>query len=279
MADNILRILAVGDVTGPAGLLFVERNIKNMREETGADIVTVNGENAAKGNGIDLDAVNRLRSCGADVITTGNHVFKWRNIYPLLDSSVRGFGDGAAKQNPSLAPVLRPLNYPDTAPGRGWVIVDAGGFRLLVMNALGTVFMDAVNPPMDAAASALTSLEGMYDAAVIDFHAEATSEKAAFARYIGEKFPKAAAVWGTHTHVPTADCQILPCGTAFISDIGMTGPVDSILGVKPDVVINRFVTKLPTFFEFAGGKCASDTVLIEIDRQSGRAVSIRGMTF
>ena len=194
-----------------------------------------NGENSAEGNGMSKESAERLLDAGADVITGGNHTWRRRDVYRLLDEGEH---------------VIRPANYPPDAPGVGCVIAEARGYRVLVLNLIGTVYMDPVTPPADTAARILKNEQGKYDLAVCDFHAEATSEKLFLARYFDGKF---AAVFGTHTHVQTADEQILPGGTGYITDLGMCGSPAGILGVRTESVIHKFTLRTPVQFEPAHG--------------------------
>lgn len=231
MKDGIFRILAIGDVVGMRGTQCLKKHLWNIRRETGADFTLVNGENAAPGNGITPEAAEALLMAGADGITTGNHVYRRREIYDYLEDHQQ---------------ILRPANYPKGSPGFGSGIFDVGGVRVLVMNLLGTVYMDSLENPFETAGRILEREKGQYDLAVCDFHGEATSEKQAFAYCFDGQL---AAVYGTHTHVQTNDPSVLPGGTGFLSDLGMTGPENSVLGVKKELVIRRFLTKMPVRFE------------------------------
>lgn len=251
-----LRILAVGDVTGNAGVEYLCRNLRRRITEWGVDLTVVNGENAADIHGISANNANDLIRAGADVITTGNHAFGQRSVYSLYDDM------------PSL---LRPDNFPPEAPGCGSVIVSAGGMRVLCMNIQGNVGMnEALTSPFVTADAILSREAREYDIALLDFHAEATSEKIAMGLYLDGRV---SAVWGTHTHVATADERILPLGTAYVTDIGMTGPADGVLGVDAEVIIKRFRTSMPQRFTMATGEVRSTGVLIDID--DGRAVAIK----
>lgn len=224
----MLRVLAVGDVCGSAGVEYLKKNLRLTAEANEVDLIVVNGENAADIHGISVADVSRLFKAGADVITTGNHAFGRRDVYPLYEDEPR---------------LLRPDNFPPSAPGCGSVIVSAGGVRVLCMNLQGNVSMnEALASPFSSVDAILGREAGRYDVALLDFHAEATSEKIAMGYYLDGR---AAAVWGTHTHVATADERILPGGTAYVTDIGMTGPSDGVLGVDAEVIIRRFVTQMP----------------------------------
>lgn len=257
MENRIFRILAVGDVVGKHGTECIRRFLPSLSKELRADFVVVNGENSAVGNGITPESAETLRYAGADVVTGGNHSFRRREIYDYLDDT------------PS---VLRPADYPSAAPGFGSCIVRAGGLSVLVMNLLGTVYMESLENPFETAERILTREIGKYDLAICDFHGEATSEKKAFAHHFDGRF---AVVFGTHTHVQTNDPTILPKGTGYVTDLGMTGIEDSVLGVKKEVVIRKFLTKMPTRFEEADG----DEVLLcgalfEYDRDAKKTVNV-----
>ena len=251
-----LRVLAIGDGTGSAGVEYLRKNLRRRIGELDVSLTVVNGENAADIHGISERDAKDLFEAGADVITTGNHVFSRRDIYlPLEDDTC----------------LLRPDNFPPSAPGCGSVIVNAAGMRVLCMNLQGNVNMNVALASPFAAADAILSREsGKYDAAVLDFHAEATSEKIALALYLDGRV---SAVWGTHTHVATADERILPGGTAYVTDIGMTGPSDGVLGVNAEVIIRRFTTAMPQRFTMASGAVESTGILVDIG-ENGKATAI-----
>lgn len=258
----MLRVLAVGDVCGSAGVEYLKKNLRFTAEANEVDLIVVNGENAADIHGISVADVSRLFKAGADVITTGNHAFGRRDVYPLYEDEPR---------------LLRPDNFPPSAPGCGSVIVSAGGVRVLCMNLQGNVSMnEALASPFSSVDAILGREAGRYDVALLDFHAEATSEKIAMGYYLDGRV---AAVWGTHTHVATADERILPGGTAYVTDIGMTGPSDGVLGVDAEVIIRRFVTQMPQRFTMATGAVAATGIIVEIDNDTARAVSIKRISF
>ena len=210
-----MRILAVGDVVGENGTEYIRRRLWSIRKENRIDFTVLNGENAAKGNGLDIDTAEVLLASGADVITSGNHIWKKHAMKHIIDD---------------LPYVLRPANYPRVCPGTGHVIYEVNGVRILVANLLGNVYMpDAFESAFLTADRILAQNEGSYDAAVFYIHAEATSEKAALAKYL---YGRASGVFGTHTHVQTNDACVLQAGTGFVTDVGMVGSNDSILGVK-----------------------------------------------
>ncbi len=250
----MLKLLCLGDVVGSEGVSYLENNgrLRRLRSQYGADLVIVNGENSADGNGISRESAERLYDCGADVITGGNHTWKRREVYTMLDDAEY---------------LVRPANYPSGAPGMGYVIADACGYRVLVLNVCGTVYMEPVSPPVEAAERILKRESGRYDVAVCDIHAEATSEKLFFARYFDGKI---AAVFGTHTHIPTADICILPGGTGYITDLGMCGSMNGILGVKTESIVHKFTVRTPVVFEPAAGNCKLNGAYFELDK-SGTA--------
>ncbi|MEX2108496.1 MAG: TIGR00282 family metallophosphoesterase [Solirubrobacterales bacterium] len=226
-----MRVLFIGDVVGGAGRRGLAAAMPELRERHSPDLVIVNGENAAGGMGITEKTAKALFDAGADVITTGNHVYRHRNAYEFLDSTER---------------VIRPANYPHANPGRGHVVVEAAGMRVGVINLSGAVGLQVARSPFHEVDSILEKIEA--DAVVVDFHAEVTSEKVAMGWHLDGRV---AAVLGTHTHVPTADARVLPQGTAFISDVGMTGSRTSVLGVKPEQALAALITQMPVKFETA----------------------------
>jgi 2',3'-cyclic-nucleotide 2'-phosphodiesterase len=226
-----MRVLHIGDVVGSPGRQGLRETMPQLRERYAPDLVIVNGENSAGGMGITERTANDLFGAGADVITTGNHVYRHREAYEFLEQSER---------------VIRPANYPQGNPGRGHTVVEVGGMLVRVVNLSGGVGLRVARSPFDTVDSILAHHE--QDAVVVDFHAEVTSEKVAMGWHLDGR---AAAVLGTHTHVPTADGRVLPGGTAFISDVGMTGSRTSVLGVKPEQALRSLITQMPTRFETA----------------------------
>jgi metallophosphoesterase (TIGR00282 family) len=248
-----MKILFLGDVVGRLGRRTVQALLPALRQETEAELVVANGENAAGGRGLTLTTADELLAAGVDVITSGNHVWEIRELYPILDSE---------------SPILRPLNYPPGVPGRGLLIAHGAAF----INLQGRTFMGVdTDCPFRAADNALEHLQDT-PVIIIDIHAEATSEKAALAWYLDGRV---SAVIGTHTHVATADARVLPKGTAFVTDAGMVGPRDSVIGVGVKPVIERFLTQLPTrFAPVERGPAIFNSVLLDIDEASGRAHTI-----
>jgi len=251
-----MRILFVGDVVGAPGRRIARLRLKALKRDVGADLTIVNGENAAGGAGLTTATAEELFAAGADVITTGNHVWDKREALGLLDREPR---------------ILRPANYPEGSPGAGWVVVPAAETEVAVLNLMGRVFMPLVDDPFRAADRILDEIRSEARVVIVDFHAEATSEKMAFAWYLDGRV---AAVLGTHTHVATADARILPGGTAFITDVGMTGPFDSVIGVKKEQAIERFRTSRSIPYETADGDVRLAAVRIDVDPVSGRALAI-----
>ena len=247
-----MRVLFLGDIVGSCGRRAVTRIVPALREERSLDYVVANGENSAGGRGITSAIAEELFGCGVDIISGGNHTFQLRDVYGYLDDEPR---------------ILRPYNYPPGTPGHG--IARAG--RLTVINLIGRVFMGAdYDDPFRAALAAIAEVPE--DSLVlIDFHAEATSEKQALAWYLDGKV---AAFIGTHTHVPTADQRLLPAGTAYCSDAGMCGARDSVIGDDRHAVVSRFLTQMPTRLPAAEGPAVVNGLVIEIDETSGRATAI-----
>ncbi len=250
-----MKILMVGDVIGRPGRAAFARYTPKLKKEKAIDLVVVNGENAAGGKGLTESVFDELVRAGADIVTSGNHIWDKKEVAAIID------------REPYL---VRPGNYPEGVPGRGWCEYPWRSVNLGVMNLAGRVFMPPVDCPFQRVEAMLREMK---DCGVIllDFHAETTSEKIAMGWYLDGRV---SAVVGTHTHVQTADERILPGGTAFISDLGMVGPMNSVLGVKTDIILQKFTTGLPTRFELADGPCVYSALLVEIDEASGRAVSL-----
>lgn len=247
-----MRVLFLGDIVGSTGRRAVISLVPRLRSELDLDFVVANGENSAGGRGITVKIAEELFACGIDILTGGNHTFQVRDVYPYLDEEPR---------------ILRPLNYPPGVPGHG--IASVG--RLTVINAIGRVFMGAdYDDPFRVVPEALDGL-APGSIVLLDFHAEATSEKQALAWYLDGRVT---AFIGTHTHVPTADQRLLPGGTAYCSDAGMCGARDSVIGDDSQAVISRFVSQMPTRLPPAEGPAQVNGLLIEIDEGSGRAMSI-----
>lgn len=257
-----MKILVIGDVTSPSGIEHLKRNLWKFREENKIDFCVVNGENASFITGISPELAEILLRAGADCITGGNHTLRNRKAYTYLDDT---------------AEILRPVNFGDGAPGRGYTILDALGYRILVINALGRVHIDPVlDSPFNFIDRVLREEAGNYDFSILDFHAEATGEKLA----VGYAYDgKINVIFGTHTHVQTADGRILPAGTGYITDVGMCGESDGILGMDADTVVLRMRSSLPHSFKAANGKCHADGVIFTLDTSSARVTDVTPVGF
>jgi len=248
-----LKILAIGDIIGKPGRNALKEILPALCDEHNIDLVVGNGENAAGGLGLTPSTAEDLFDSGIDVITTGNHIWAHSDIIPYLNSELA---------------ILRPLNYPPMNPGRGYLLKN----NVLIVNLVGRVFMGHVDCPFRAMDQLLVEFEHKSIPIIVDFHAEATSEKVAMGRYVDGRV---SAVVGTHTHVGTADARILPGGTAYVTDIGMVGPRDSVIGDDTDSVIKRFLTQIPSRLSVGKGDVSLDAILVEVDEKTGKAVDIR----
>lgn len=251
-----LKLLFLGDVVGEPGLAAVESRLPGLVAETGARLVIANGENAAAGLGITPAAARRLFGAGVHVITTGNHVWDKKEILGRIDHLPR---------------LLRPANYPPGTPGHGWCILDVDGVGVGVANLSGRIFMDPLDCPFRGADEVLDRLPAGVRVRLVDFHAEATSEKQAMGWHLDGRVT---AVLGTHTHVATADARVLPGGTGFITDVGMTGVRDSVIGVSASKALARFRTRVPRGHAVAEGLATICGVLVTADPASGRCLEI-----
>ena len=249
------RVLFLGDIVGEPGRTAVTTTLPSLIERHSPDLVIANGENVAGGLGITPRTADKLFAAGIDVLTTGNHVFRHRDVYELLDSSNR---------------IVRPANYLESNPGHGHVVVEKGGVRWGILNLSGNVFMQAAHSPFHVSDRILAQLRDDADYVFVDFHAEATSEKVAMGWHLDGR---ALAVVGTHTHVPTADGRVLPGGTAFISDVGMTGARGGVIGVRKEQILERFMTQMPVKFDTATDDVWIMAVLVET-AENGLARSI-----
>jgi metallophosphoesterase (TIGR00282 family) len=247
-----MLILAIGDVIGRPGRIAVKKLLPTLRQQYGLDLVIANAENSAGGIGVTPDTAGELIGAGVDVLTSGNHIWAQKEILPYLDSEM---------------PILRPLNYPPGIPGRGYITKS----KVLIVNLIGRTFMSNYDCPFRAMDKLLAELEHKPPVIIVDFHAEATSEKVAMGRYLDGRV---SAVLGTHTHVGTIDAQLLPQGTAYVTDIGMTGPIDSIIGDDIEKVLQRFLTIIPNRLSVGKGKTTFNAILVRIDDKSGKATSI-----
>lgn len=252
-----MRLLMIGDVVGRPGRKAVRQNLSELRRDYDLSLVIANGENASGGVGITKNEAEELFSYGVDIITSGNHIWDKKEAYEYIDKNKH---------------IIRPANYPPGLPGSGVVVYETKNrYKIAVLNLSGRAFMPALDCPFRMADELIENLQGRANAIIVDFHAEATSEKIAFGWYLAGR---AAAVCGTHTHVQTADERILPGGTAYITDLGMTGPYTSVIGSNKDIIIKRFLTQLPMRMEVAAGLYQFNGVIIEIDENSGEALSI-----
>ena len=254
-----MRIMCIGDVVGTAGCEFLRSHLSSFKRQQKIDLVICNGENSADGNGITVRSAEHIFTSGADVITLGNHSFRRKEVFPFLD------------ENPFI---IRPANYPSAqTPGKGFCTVDMGFATVAVVNLMGQQYMDAnLDNPFSAAERILKEIDA--NIIIVDFHAEATSEKRAMGFFLDGRV---SAVFGTHTHVMTADAQVLDGGTGYITDVGMTGVTDSVLGVRTDIIINKFKTKMPARFDLADGDCRMEAVLFDIDDSTGKCKSAESL--
>jgi metallophosphoesterase (TIGR00282 family) len=251
-----MRLLFLGDIVGKPGRIAVQKTLTSLRQKYDIDFVVANGENAAGGFGINMEVARELFNAGVDVITMGNHTWKNREVTQVFQHETR---------------VLRPANYPEGTPGEGYGIYTASnGERVAVLNLLGLTYLEPMDCPFRMADRLAQELRRETPYVILDFHAEATSEKKALGYFLDGKI---SAVLGTHTHVTTADEAVLPNGTAYITDVGMCGPIHSVLGVESELAIRKFVTKMPVRFEVAGGSKAVHGVVINL-AQDGLARSI-----
>ena len=248
-----MKILAIGDVIGKPGRRAVQQFLPGLINEFDIKFVVANGENSAHGIGITANTARELHESGVDVITTGNHIWAQREMIQTLDGDSR---------------IIRPLNFPPTAPGRGYIVID----NVMVVNLIGRVFIGQSDCPFRSMDSLLSTIRPLPKTIIVDFHAEATSEKVALGRYLDGRV---SALVGTHTHIGTTDAHVLPKGTAYVTDIGMVGPVDSIIGDDVDNVLNSFLSGLPHRLSVGKGRVAFDAMLLDIDDETGKAHTIQ----
>jgi metallophosphoesterase (TIGR00282 family) len=249
-----MNILCIGDVVAKVGCEFLRDNLAKLKKNKNIDMVIANGENSADGNGITPYSANHLFDSGVDLITTGNHAFRRKESHSFYDKT------------PHL---IRPLNYPEGTFGKGYCIYDTGKFGIAVISLMGTVYLESLTSPFEVMENLLKKINTKF--IIVDFHAEATAEKRALAFFLDGKI---SAIFGTHTHVQTSDETILPKGTGYITDVGMTGVIDSVLGVKKENAIYRMKTKLPIRFDQALGACKMDCILFNIDNGTGKTNSL-----
>ena len=247
-----MLIMAIGDIIGKPGRWAVSKLLPDLQQQYGVDLIIANAENAAGGLGLTPITAKELLSAGIDVLTSGNHIWAKREIIPYLDSEM---------------PILRPLNYPPGVPGRGYIV----NSQAMVVNLMGRTFMGEIDCPFQAMDKLLAELEYKPPVIIVDFHAEATSEKMALGRYLDGRV---SAVLGTHTHVGTIDAQVLAQGSAYVTDIGMTGPMDSVIGDDTEAVLRRFLTGMPHRLSVGKGKTMFNAVLVRVADDSGWAISI-----
>lgn len=256
---DTVTILFVGDVFGSTGRAVLRNLLPGLKRELRADVCIVNGENASHGRGLSLHAADEIYLAGADYITMGNHTWNHNDIYQYADDY----------------PIVRPANFAASLPGRGSAVLETGGFAVGVINLQGRVYMDPCDNPFETASDEVQRLREQTSVILLDFHAEATAEKAAMAYYLDGLVT---AVVGTHTHVQTADERVLPGGTAFITDVGMTGPHDSIIGMDKNGVLNKFIRCVPQKFKPAEGNGRLHAVLIKADAATGKALEIKRLS-
>lgn len=253
-----MNVLFIGDVVGAGGCAFVQKNLFALKKHYEIDFTVINAENAAVGNGITPKSADALFDYGADVLTLGNHGLRRREIYDYLENENN--------------PIIRPYNYHKSAPGRGSIVVHKGALTIGVLNLQGLFGMESVDNPFNTVDEAVNALkEQGCNIILTDFHAEATAEKRAMGFYLDGRV---SALIGTHTHVPTADEQILEHGTGYITDVGMTGPYDSCIGVKKELAIEKMKTLLPVRFENPDSPCCLQAVVLKIDESTGKCLQI-----
>jgi metallophosphoesterase (TIGR00282 family) len=253
-----MNLLFLGDVVGKPGRRAIRALLSGVIHREQIDFVVANCENVAGGAGVDPESCRALFDCGIDVLTSGNHIWRKKEIVDYIEGEAR---------------LLRPANFPPGTPGVGWGrFTSASGVDVAVINLIGRVFMDAVDCPFQAVESILAALSPRPPVVLVDMHAEATSEKGAMGWFLDGRV---SAVVGSHTHVQTADQRVLPGGTAFLTDAGMCGPIDSVIGVRHELAIQRFVTHMPTRFETASGRTVVQGAIATIDRETGRASDIK----
>lgn len=251
----IMKILAVGDVFGAPGRAYLKDNLENIKKEFAIDFVIANGENSSSGLGMNPKAALELFNAGVNAITLGNHTWRKKDILNVLDDTR----------------IIRPINYLDGTPGKGFRFFNVNNKKLLIINALGRVYMDPVNNPFVIVRNAVNDLSGKADIIIVDFHAEATSEKIAMGYLLDGKVNL---VFGTHTHVQTADETILPKGTAYITDIGMTGPKDSVIGADKSLIITSFLTEIPDKKVVSDTEPGINAIVVDIDDSTNKTLSI-----
>lgn len=250
-----MKILCIGDVVGKVGCDFLRSKLPALKKVKGIDLTICNGENSSDGNGITPTTAKFLFDSGVDVITLGNHSFRRKEIYDYLDTTPY---------------IIRPANFPDsTTPGVGYCEVDMGRIQVACINLMGNMYLDSgLDNPFRKVDEILKKIESRI--IIVDFHGEATSEKLAMAYHLDGRV---SALFGTHTHVQTSDEQVFPKGLGYITDVGMTGPANSILGVKPEIIVEKFLSNLPARFDIQSGFCKIECIIFDIDDKNGKTIS------
>lgn len=252
-----MKILAIGDIVGENGLRKLKETLPKLKQNENIDFVITNGENVAGGMGITEKNYKEILAAGTDVVTMGNHTWAKKDIFNFINDSR----------------IIRPANYTKGLPGKGYAILDAGDKKIAVINLIGRVDVNVLSEnPFQVASSIIEEIKEKVDIIIIDFHAEATAEKIALGNYLDGKVT---AIFGTHTHVQTADGKILPKGTGYITDIGMTGPENSVIGMEISVSIKRFETTLPEKYKLAEGKCMFNGIIFEIDEKTNKVIDLK----
>lgn len=256
-----MKILAIGDIVGTKSIEYLSEKLWKVREQLGVDVVIANGENATDIHGLSAPDAKKIHEAGVELITMGNHTYGRKDLCDVLSNE---------------SWIVRPANYPPLAPGAGYTILNVNGWRLLCINVMGTALMESLACPFATVDRILQREEGNYDCSILDIHAEATSEKIALGRYLDGRVN---VIFGTHTHVPTADEQILPNGSGYITDIGMTGPSNGVIGSCAEDVIEKFRTKMPVRFKVADGDIFAHGALFELNTDTMRVVSVKRVKF
>ncbi len=256
-----MKILAIGDIVGLRAVAYLKEALWKKRAELGIDVVVANGENASEIHGVSSSDAEDIFSAGVDIITLGNHTFGRKDICNILNDS---------------SYIIRPANYPPFLPGSGSTVVNIGGWRILAINILGTALMESMACPFSTVDRILEREKGNYDISLLDIHAESTSEKIALARYFDGRIN---VIFGTHTHVATADEQILPNGSGYITDLGMSGPVNGVIGTDAQIIIERMRTKIPSFFKVADGDIRVCGAVFDVNTSNGRVRSVQRISF
>ena len=257
-----MRIFLIGDIVGNGGVEYLRTHLGSIKKLKNIDFVVANAENSTPvGKGISKEVANTLYSCGVDVMTMGNHTFNNKEIYELFEDNF---------------PVIRPANMPPMTEGEGYVISEANGYKIAVISLLGRVFMENMDCPFRTADKIIDIVKDKSDIIIVDIHAEATSEKLAIGYYLDGKV---SVVFGTHTHVQTADEKILENGTAYITDVGMTGCHDGVLGIKKEIIIKKFLTSLPQRHETVNDNPVLNGLIVDVDESTGKATNVERIQF